>query len=503
LKNSDAPLRASAVAERSTGVRCARPRRRSAAAWTSANPGGLISGEGIGNPAVGKRDRQDTSIGAPAPLRGGASELNAHPRCGIVARMANQASRGGAIEVFGAFLRLGLTSFGGPIAHLGYFRDEFVARRRWLDERAYADLVALCQFLPGPASSQVGFAIGLRRAGWPGALAAWLGFTLPSALLMVLFALGLARWGDSGAMLSAVAHALKLVAVAIVAQAVWAMSSALCPDLPRRLLALLAAVVVLAWPGASAQILALGLCALIGWRALAAVPMPGSADDGGGVSARAGWIALGIFIALLVGLPLAAAVSEQPAVRVFDAFYRAGALVFGGGHVVLPLLQAGVVEPGWMSESTFLAGYGAAQAVPGPLFTFAAYLGAAIGAAGDPALAGQRAGFGALASWAGAAWCLFAVFLPGCLVLVAALPSWQRLRERTALRAALAGVNAGVVGVLLAALVDPVSTAALGSSVDVLVAALLLALLLRWRWPPLAVVALGIAVGAVRASVAA
>jgi chromate transporter len=417
--------------------------------------------------------------------------------------MANRAARGSATEVLGAFVRLGLTSFGGPIAHLGYFRDEFVARRGWLDERAYADLVALCQFLPGPASSQVGFAIGLRRAGWPGALAAWLGFTLPSALVMVLFALGLARWGDGGPMVGAIVHALKLVAVAVVAQAVWAMSRALCPDWPRRSLALLAAVVALASPGASAQVLALGLCALIGWRALAAAPMPASGDLGCGVGARGGWIALGIFVALLAGLPLAAAVSEQPPVRVLDAFYRAGALVFGGGHVVLPLLQAGVVEPGWVSESTFLAGYGAAQAVPGPLFTFAAFLGAAIGAAGDTALAGQGAESGTLGAWAGAAWCLVAVFVPGCLVLVGALPFWQRLRERAALRAALAGVSAGVVGVLLAALIDPVSAAALRSPVDVLLAALLLALLLRWRWPPLAVVAVGMAVGAVRATVAA
>src|SRR5690606_29617276 len=325
LKNSDAPLRASAVAERSTGVRWARPRSRSAAATTSANSGGWMSGGGIGGSAVAANGidsiRRSTSSRRLAPRR---ARGRGRRRCAIVAPMTNRAFRGSAVEVFGAFLRLGLTSFGGPIAHLGYFRHEFVERRRWLDERAYADLVALCQFLPGPASSQVGFALGLRRAGWPGALAAWLGFTLPSALLLVLFALGLAGAGGASALLAAVVHGLKIVAVAVVAQAVWAMSTALCPDWPRRVLALLATAVALAWPGAAAQLVALALCALVGWRVLVPGRMASTSAGEWQVAARTGWIALALFVALLAGLPLAAAISGQHGLQVFAAFYRAG-----------------------------------------------------------------------------------------------------------------------------------------------------------------------------------
>lgn len=405
--------------------------------------------------------------------------------------------RGTAPEVFAAFLRLGLTSFGGPIAHLGYFRNEFVERRRWLDERAYADLVALCQFLPGPASSQVGFALGMRRAGWPGALAAWVAFTGPSALLLVLFALGLARLGDHGAWLAASLHALKIVAVAVVAQAVWAMARSLCPDWPRRALALATAAAVLAWPGATAQLLALAVCAAIGWRTLPASTAAASPASPAlvAVGARTGWIALVLFGALLAGLPLLASLTGAPWLRVFEAFYRAGALVFGGGHVVLPLLQAGVVGPGWVTESSFLAGYGAAQAVPGPLFSFAAYLGSEIGGAGGSGASAVTASFGA---WAAAGLCLVAIFLPGCLILVAALPFWAGLGRRAALRAALGGVNAGVVGVLLAALLDPVATSALRSPGDAAVALLLATLLMRLRWTPLAVVAAALAIGALR-----
>lgn len=399
---------------------------------------------------------------------------------------------GSAREVFGAFLRLGLTSFGGPIAHLGYFRHEFVQRRGWLDEHAYAELVALCQFLPGPASSQVGFALGLRRAGWSGALAAWLGFTLPSALLLVLFALGLAR-AEASPILSSVIHALKIVAVAVVAQAVAGMWKALCPDWPRRALALATATVTLGWPGVAGQLLALGACALAGWRR--SVPPAGLAlpepADGQGAS-RASRIALAMFFVLLAALPLAARASAQPWLQLFEAFYRAGALVFGGGHVVLPLLQAGVVGPGWASESAFLAGYGAAQAVPGPLFTFAAYLGAVIGSS-------AQAPFGPHGAWLGAAACLVAVFLPGLLLVAGALPAWTRLRRRVALRGALAAVNAGVAGILLAALIDPVATGAVRSVLDALVAAALALLLMRLRWPPMAVVATAIVLGAARA----
>ena len=415
---------------------------------------------------------------------------------------------GSAGEVFGAFLRLGLTSFGGPVAHLGYFRREFVERRRWLGERDYADLVALCQFLPGPASSQVGFALGLRRAGWPGAIAAWLGFTLPSALLLVLFALGFAREGGNGALFAAIVHSLKIVAVAVVAQAVWSMARSLLQDWPRRALALLAAAVALAAPGAVAQLLALAACALMGARMLDSAPVAVGGGDDYRVGRRSGLLALVLFATLLAALPVAASFSGSASLRLFEAFYRAGALVFGGGHVVLPLLQASVVAPGWVSESAFLSGYGAAQAVPGPLFTFAAYLGAVIagteGGAGQAAVA--QAGFalaGIRGAWFGAGACLVAVFLPGMLVLVGALPFWARLRQRAALRSAVAGINAGVVGVLFAAWIDPVSTSALRSVPDVAVAIVLVVLLMRLRWTPLAVVATAVALGAVRALVAA
>lgn len=395
-------------------------------------------------------------------------------------------------EVFRAFLVLGLTSFGGPIAHLGYFRREFVERRRWLDEPAYADLVALCQFLPGPASSQVGFAIGLRRAGWRGGLAAWIGFTIPSALLLVLVAMGIARaGGEGGAFVAPVVHALKVVAVAVVAQAVWSMSRTLTPDAPRRSVAVLAAMLALAWPGVTAQAGALAASALIGWTFLGAdaivPPQPARVP----VGRRAAACALAIFAAILAGLPMAAGLLGSHRLQVLDAFYRAGALVFGGGHVVLPLLEAGVVAPGWVAESSFLAGYGAAQAVPGPLFTFAAYLGYVIGAPAGP-----------LAGWGVALACLVAVFLPGLLILAAALPYWARLRQHAALQSAVAGVNAGVVGILLAALVDPVASGAIHSLGDAAIAAVLLALLAGLRWPPLAVVAAGVAAGVLRALIA-
>lgn len=401
---------------------------------------------------------------------------------------------GSALQVFGAFLKLGLSSFGGPIAHLGYFRNEFVGRRRWLDEHAYADLVALRQFLPGPASSQVGFAIGLARAGWRGALGAWLGFTLPSALLLVLFALGVTRVGEHNAALAGALHALKAVAVAVIAQAIWTMARSLCPDWPRRLLAVVATMLTLAWPTAAAQMVALAVCAGIGWRTLTVAEIGDSSFPEFPVGPRTGVLALAVFAVLLIGLPLAAAGTGWHWLQLFEAFYRAGALVFGGGHVVLPLLQAGVVGPGWIDDASFLAGYGAAQAVPGPLFTFAAYLGSVIGIGSDAA-SGPLAG-----SLLGAAVCLLAVFLPGCVILVAALPFWSRLRARPALRAVVAGVNAGVVGVLLAALIDPVWPSAIRSVFDLALAGLCLALLSRFRWPPLAVVLLAAAAGAILAA---
>jgi len=377
-----------------------------------------------------------------------------------------------AWEVFVVFLRLGLTSFGGPVAHLGYFREAFVAQRRWLSEQAYADIVALCQFLPGPASSQVGMVVGLSRAGYLGALAAWIGFTLPSAVALILFALGLSHYGNL--MPAGALHGLKVAAVAVVAQAVWGMARSLCPDTPRITLMALAAVAVSLVPSPACQLGVMVVAGLIGarrFRSNAAVPHePLAVPVGHGVAL----MCLAAFAILLVGLPFAARASGDHAVALFSAFYRAGALVFGGGHVVLPLLQAAVVPPGWIDNDTFLAGYGAAQAVPGPLFTFAAFLGAA----------------GTLApnGWAGGALCVIAIFTPSFLLVFGALPFWERLRRHGATRAALAGINAAVVGLLLAALYHPVWTSAVLAPADFALALLALVALAVWRVPPWAVV---------------
>ena len=375
--------------------------------------------------------------------------------------------------VFLVFLRLGLTSFGGPVAHLGYFREELVVRRRWLSERNYADLVALCQFLPGPASSQVGMALGLARAGYPGALAAWLGFTLPSAVALILFALGLAHWGD--AVPAGLLHGLKVVAVAVVAQAVWGMARSLCPDVPRTSLMAVAACAVLWWSSVWAQFLVLALAALVGLWTLA--PGQGAAHEPLPipVGRRAGMAWLALFVALLLGLPWAAAVFPHATLAVADAFYRAGSLVFGGGHVVLPLLQAELVPTGWVDQDTFLAGYGAAQAVPGPLFTFAAFLGASL-------QMGPQGVWGALV-------CLLAIFAPSFLLVAGALPFWEGLRAHPRMRAALAGVNAAVVGLLVAALYQPVWTSAIHTPQDVALALLAGVALMAWKLPPWLVVA--------------
>ncbi len=396
--------------------------------------------------------------------------------------------RGSAGEVFGAFLKLGLTSFGGPIAHLGYFRDELVLRRKWLDEAAYADLVALCQFLPGPASSQVGFALGLRRAGPLGALAAWTAFTLPSALLLVAFALGAPLF--SGPVGQGLVTGLKLVAVAIVAHAVLGMARALCPDRERATLALAAAALVLLIGGALAQVGAIALAALAGvtLRLPAAgsggLPAPASRAP---VSRRIGLACLTLFVLLLVGLPLAQLVAPSQALAVVDAFYRAGALVFGGGHVVLPLLEAEVVRGGWMSAESFLAGYGAAQAVPGPLFTFAAYLGTVLALPPN--------------GIAGAGLALIAVFLPGLLLLVGVLPFWEAFRARTGARAAMAGANAAVVGILGAALYDPVFTNAVATPAQFTLTLACFVLLTAWKAPPwVAVLVAGLGGMAIAAS---
>ncbi|WP_233801542.1 chromate efflux transporter [Paraburkholderia sp. HP33-1] len=392
------------------------------------------------------------------------------------------------LEVLIVFLKLGLTSFGGPIAHIGYFRREFVERRRWLDDEAFTDLIGLCQFLPGPASSQVGFSIGLLRAGWAGGLAAWCGFTLPSVFVMLAFA---AIAPDlSGTAGTGVIHGLKLVAVAVVAQAVWDMARRLCPDRRRAAIALASLALLSLVSSAYAQLIVIGAGALLGGalcRATAAQaprPVAQPARDFQ-VSRTAGMAALVVFCVLLFGLPIWAASQGSPGLRVFDAFYRCGALVFGGGHVVLPLLQRETVATGWVAPNDFLAGYGAAQAVPGPLFTFAAFLGWMM------ALSPRH--------WSGALLATLGIFLPGLLLVLAALPWWQALRARTTMSAAFAGVNAAVVGLLAAALYSPVWTSAVLSPADFAIACIGFFLLMRWKVPPLVVVVFCVAAGVTQA----
>lgn len=395
---------------------------------------------------------------------------------------AQQPQSGTPREVLLVFLKLGLTCFGGPIAHLGYFRDEFVVRRRWLDEQSYGDLVGLRQFLPGPASSQVGFAIGLKRAGALGALAAWTGFTLPSALALVLFAYGAAAL--DGPLGTGLLHGLKLTAVAIVAQAVWGMSRQLCPDRERATIAVAAALIVLLSAMPIAQLGAIALGAVAGMLWCRSDTLQNFGDVGARVSRPIGVAALLGFVVLLLGLPLLAQQSGSSIVAAFDAFYRSGALVFGGGHVVLPLLRDGFVGPGWVSDDAFLAGYGAAQAVPGPLFSFAAYLGAI--AAPVQGLVGAAIG-------------LVGIFLPGFLILLGVLPFWHGLRRYPAAQAMMRGVNAAVVGLLGAALYSPVWTTTIRSTADVAVALTGFALLTIWRVPPLVVVAFSASAGIVGA----
>jgi chromate transporter len=373
-------------------------------------------------------------------------------------------------EVFVAFLKLGLTSFGGPIAHLGYFRREFVERRKWVDDAQFAQLLALCQFLPGPASSQLGFSLGLLRAGWAGAVAAFLAFTLPSAMLLFAFAALLPHvTGGAG---QAAIHGLKLVAVAVVAQGVLGMARQLCPDARRATIAALSAALILASAQAWMQIAVVALGAVAGLALCRKVePISGQ-----GVyppyGVRGGWTLLALFALLLLGLPLTAQAGGLLAV--IEAFYRAGALVFGGGHVVLPLLRETVVAPGWVSADEFLAGYGAAQAVPGPMFAFAAYLGAR--------LPGSEGGL------LGATVALLAIFLPGLLIVAGALPLWRSIASRPAAARAVAGVNAAVVGLLGAALYDPVWTSAVQSALDVAIAVIGFTLLVAWRASALLVV---------------
>jgi len=396
---------------------------------------------------------------------------------GCLGRVRAGRPRSGVAEVFRVFLRLGLTSFGGPVAHLGYFRAEFVARRKWLDEAAFADLVALCQFLPGPASSQTAISIGMLRAGLPGGLAAWLGFTMPSALALIAFGYGVAWLG--GLSHAAWLHGLKIVAVAVVANAVWGMARSLCPDRERATVAVGAAILATALPSALGQVGAIAAGALIGWAWLKAEPRGDGPPIAVDVPRVLSIASLVLFFVLLGGLPLLrAAVPSQP-IALFDAFYRSGALVFGGGHVVLPLLQAEVVPPGWVSNDAFLAGYGAAQAVPGPLFTFAAYLGTVMGPAPN--------------GWLGGLICLVAIFLPSPLLLVGVLPFWESLRRQRAVQAGLNGVNAAVVGLLLAALYNPVWTSAIFAPRDFAIGIVAFLLLALWRVPPWLVVILGAA----------
>ena len=365
------------------------------------------------------------------------------------------------------------------MAHLGYFRDAFVVRRRWLDDAAYADLVALCQFLPGPASSQVGIGIGLSMAGLPGALAAWLGFTLPSAIALTLFGYGVAA--IDGASVGGALHGLKIAAVAVVAQALWGMSRTLCPDVQRMALAVAAAVVVHVVPMPGPQIVVVVVGALVGLVWLRGDADPGVSRFRVPVSTTMAVLSLCVFGTLLLILPVITTAWPSQAVAMADSFYRTGSLVFGGGHVVLPLLQAEVVPAGWVSRDAFLAGYGAAQAIPGPLFTFAAYLGAVAtpGPNGAP----------------GAALCLLAIFLPSFLLVTGVLPFWDRLRRMKPLRRALAGVNAAVVGLLLAAFYDPVLRSGVHTLADVALVLVALMLLAYWRVPSWAVVLLAAAVG--------
>lgn len=379
------------------------------------------------------------------------------------------------LEVLWAFLRLGMTSFGGPIAHLSYFRAEFVERRKWLDESAYSDIIALCQFLPGPASSQAGIVLGILRAGLPGGFAAWLGFTAPSALALIAFAYGVGALGDIAHV--AWLHGLAIVAVAVVAQAVWGMAKSLCPDRERATLAVAATLLTLAIPSALGQIAAIAAGGAIGWRFLPGMNDTKVAPLAIPVGRAMAIASLALFTALFFGLPLLATASSDHTIELISSFYRSGALVFGGGHVVLPLLQQAVVPHGWISNDEFLAGYGAAQAIPGPLFTFAAYLGTAMKSPPN--------------GWSGGLVCLAAIYLPSFLLLIGVLPFWENLRRRKGVQSALAGVNAAVVGILLAALYTPVWTSAIFSRADFGLGVLAFLLLAFWRAPPWSVVILG------------
>lgn len=380
------------------------------------------------------------------------------------------------MEILGVSVKLGITSFGGPIAHLGYFRDEYVVSRKWMDERAYADLVALGQFLPGPASSQVGIGIGVIRGGLLGGLIAWLGFTLPSVLALVVFAYAMQGFGLSGA---GWIHGLKLVAVAVVAQAVLGMGRQLAPDRARATVAIVTAAVCLLWQTALTQVLLIAAAALLGawWYRHGNAAEPDRLQIP--VSRTVGVLCLTLFAVLLLGLPILRQLTGNIGVAMFDSFYRAGSLVFGGGHVVLPLLEREIVPLGWISKEDFLAGYGAAQAIPGPMFTFASYVGTMSG------------------GLAGAMIATIAIFLPGFLLIVGALPFWNVLRAHPRMQGALTGMNAAVVGILLAALYDPIWTTTVLRPVDFAFVAVLFGMLVFWKLPAWYAVVVGAAMGAI------
>ena len=386
-------------------------------------------------------------------------------------------------EVFRIFLRLGFTSFGGPVAHLGYFRAEFVDRRVWLSETSYADVVALCQFLPGPASSQVAVSLGVLRAGLMGGIAAWLGFTLPSAVALIMFAYGVGLTGDLGH--ASWLHGLKIVAVAVVAQAVWGMARNLCPDRLRASVAVVAAAFVLAVPSSLGQVTAIAAGAAFGWWFLREAPRAIEAPLGFSIDRRLAVASLAGFLIVLAALPFLVAAIGDHALDLVWRFYRSGALVFGGGHVVLPLLADSVVTPGWIGSDAFLAGYGAAQAVPGPLFTFAAYLGTAM----TPSPNG----------WIGGLLCLVAIYLPSFPAADRRAAVLGPLRRKPDVQAALRGVNATVVGVLLAALYTPVWTSGIAAPRDFAMGIAAFLLLVFWRVPPWLVVILGAAAASVLA----
>jgi chromate transporter len=399
---------------------------------------------------------------------------------GQVQQESSMAPRGTFWEVFSTFARLGVTSFGGPLAHLGYFREEVVVRRKWVDEHNYADLLALCQFLPGPSSSQMGIALGLTRAGLWGALAAWLGFTLPSALLLTIFAF--VAVDLHGIVQSGLLHGLLVVAVAVVAQAVWGMAKTLCPDRSRATVAIAAAIITLIWPVVIGQLLLLAVGGLIGWRFLRTsgfsqpVVLPVMVPR---------WLAVAcwvVFAILLLGFPLLQLVVHNQGLVLFNTFFRVGSLVFGGGHVVLPLLQREVVPAGWMTNNQFITGYAAAQAVPGPLFTFSAYLGAV----------SNRVPNG----WLGALIALVGIFFPSFLFVIGILPFWNALRSIAAFQSALRGIGAVVVGILLAALYQPIWTSAIHAPIDVALSLLAFGLLMIWKVPPWIVVVVAALLGA-------